>query len=110
MARSEPFRDQDYLAYIRKQPCLVCGGAQGPSVAHHEGNGGKGLKASDYDTVPLCPVHHGERHSRPSREFWDDHRINPWFEIRWFISWYLTYTLTGRPPRSPSRRPPERPG
>ncbi|MBU0516744.1 MAG: DUF968 domain-containing protein [Proteobacteria bacterium] len=110
MARSEPFRDPAYLAYIRKQPCLVCGGAQGPSVAHHDNNGGKGLKGSDYDALPLCPVHHQERHNKPRSTFWDDHRIDPEREIRWFLSWYLVYTVTGRPPRSPSRRPPERPG
>ena len=39
--------------------CIVCG--QG-AVAHHirylGAGGGIGLKCSDFETIPLCPMHH----------------------------------------------------
>ncbi|MBU0515573.1 MAG: DUF968 domain-containing protein [Proteobacteria bacterium] len=110
MARSEPFRDKAYLAYIRLQPCLVCGGARGPSEAHHEDNGGKGLKGSDYRALPLCSIHHRERHDTGQQTFWTRNNLDPRAEMLRYLEWYLVYTLTGRPPKSPSRRPPERPG
>ena len=47
--------DKDYLAFIRKQPCLVslC---PHKSFAHHDPSVGAG--GSDYTTLPLCHNHH----------------------------------------------------
>lgn len=38
--------------------CIICGAA---AVAHHIKSGtssGMGMKASDFETIPLCPPHH----------------------------------------------------
>ncbi len=45
--------DEDYLAWIRTQPCLVC---KMGSVPHHTVS--KGAGGSDLKAVPLCPDHH----------------------------------------------------
>ncbi|WP_335961640.1 hypothetical protein [Acinetobacter haemolyticus] len=49
-------RDHKRLAAIRKLPCVKCGG--GPSQAAHSNSSkhgkGRGIKASDEFTVPLC--------------------------------------------------------
>ncbi|MEQ1066312.1 hypothetical protein ABLB96_14735 [Acinetobacter sp. XH1741] len=50
-------RDSKRLAEVRKLPCMRCG-APAPSQAAHSNSGkhgkGKGIKASDEFTVPLC--------------------------------------------------------
>lgn len=46
----------DYLAYIRKKACVICG--KSPCEPHHFGRSGVGKKSHDYETVPLCTAHH----------------------------------------------------
>lgn len=50
-------RDSNYLALVRSQPCVACGNLE-DNHAHHFGKAGKGIKASDYETVSLCNAHH----------------------------------------------------
>jgi hypothetical protein len=52
----KPERNEKYLAWIRRQPCLVC--SHRPCHAHHAGRRHMGQKPSDYTAVPLCPEHH----------------------------------------------------
>lgn len=53
-------RDAKRLAAIRKLPCIKCGSS--PSQAAHSNFGehgkGKGIKADDKYTIPLCQVCH----------------------------------------------------
>lgn len=49
-------RDKDYLGRVAELPCVACGAW--PVHVHHRTGAGFGLKASDYDTMPLCPKHH----------------------------------------------------
>ncbi len=51
-----------HLAWIRQQPCCVCGGTFG--VVPHHSTVGRGLsrKTSDRETMPLCVKHHREFH------------------------------------------------
>jgi hypothetical protein len=69
-------RSAKYLAYIRRQPCLISG-CRGKAEAAHTGRHGVGIKASDFDAVPLCTEHHTlSAHSyhalgeRPFAKFW----------------------------------------
>lgn len=65
----KPWRDKNYLAWIRELPCVHCG--SWPTEAHHLislgiGEGVMGDKMPDYAAIPLChachqSVHHGER-------------------------------------------------
>ena len=105
---SEPFRNPDYLAYIRRQPCLVCGGACGPSEAHHEYGHGTSIKGSDFRALPLGTKHHRERHDK-GRRFWDEYNIDPTAEMMRLLEWYLVFNGHGKPPGNPRQRPPERP-
>lgn len=54
-------RDAERLAAIRKLPCIRCG-LPAPSQAAHSNSSkhgkGRGIKASDLYTVPLCYVCH----------------------------------------------------
>lgn len=61
-------RDRKYLDWIRSLHCVVCQGR--PVHAHHEGKRGIGIKASDYDAIPLCENHHRERHQIGQKSFW----------------------------------------
>jgi hypothetical protein len=53
----KPARNPVYLAWIRTQPCVVCGRTQRIEAAH-TGLRGLGQKSSDFSTIPLCETHH----------------------------------------------------
>lgn len=77
-----PARNEDYLNYIRKMPCMICRGqTDDPLEMDHQseaahvrigGDGGMGLKPSDYRSVPLCHIHHRSQHVSGERTFWRD--------------------------------------
>ena len=52
-----PTRNPKYLAWIRTQPCVVCGARRGIEAAH-TGPHGLGQKSPDTSAIPLCPTHH----------------------------------------------------
>lgn len=51
--------DRAYLALVALLPCAVrnacCGGR---ITVHHRSGAGMGLRASDFETIPLCERHH----------------------------------------------------
>src|ERR1022692_3181067 len=53
----KPARSPKYLAWIRTQPCLVCGSTRWTEAAH-TGPHGLGQKSPDTSAVPLCAKHH----------------------------------------------------
>jgi hypothetical protein len=60
--------DDDYLAWLRRQPCVGIGECgQGIEAHHVTGRGMGGSKQDDRDTVPLCRPHHQILHD--SAEF-----------------------------------------
>ena len=59
-------RNKEYLKWIAGLGCIIC---QAPAVAHHQGKRGMGIKASDFDTIPLCHIHHQEIHQHGSKTF-----------------------------------------
>jgi hypothetical protein len=76
-------RDEDYLAFVRTQPCCVCRDpnsteAHHPRVGHiNDGGPGMAQRASDKWALPLCSRHHRELHSMSEREFWASLNIDP---------------------------------
>lgn len=46
--------ERDHMGLVAELPCCVCG-RSGVHV-HHIGN--QGVRASAYQTIPLCPGHH----------------------------------------------------
>ena len=53
----KPQRNSRYLAWIRTQPCVVCGATRGIEAAH-TGPHGLGQKSPDSSAIPLCHKHH----------------------------------------------------
>lgn len=53
---------KQHMQAVRDLGCIACkqmGFPDSPAVAHHiRAGGGMGYKASDYETIPLCPTHH----------------------------------------------------
>ena len=74
----KPQRNPRYLAWIRTQPCLVCG--RSPSDPHHlrfAQPRAIGLKVSDEFTVPLCRGHHRQLHQAGDEvAWWENLKIN----------------------------------
>ena len=70
-------RSRDHLAFVGRQPCLVCG--RRPAHAHHlrfAQPRAMGLKVSDEFTVPLCAGHHDAVHKTgDERAWWARHGI-----------------------------------
>lgn len=70
-------RSKEHLAFVGKQPCLVCG--RRPAHAHHirfAQPRAMGLKVSDEFTVPLCAGHHDALHKAgDERAWWARHGI-----------------------------------
>jgi len=72
-------RSVGHLAFVRRQPCLVCG--RSPVDAHHirfAQPKAMARKVSDEFTVPLCRRHHEQLHSQADeRGWWDALDIDP---------------------------------
>lgn len=69
--KEKRIRDKAHLAFVGRQPCLVCG--RTPAHAHHlrfAQARGMGLKVSDEYTVPLCSVHHDALHRTGDESAW----------------------------------------
>ena len=65
--KPKKYRNNLYLAHVRRRPCLVCGS---PVVdVHHVSfhDAGWGTKSSDLTAVSLCREHHGLIHTDPKR-------------------------------------------
>jgi hypothetical protein len=75
----KPARSAAYLAWIRTQPCVVCG-RTGWIEAAHTGLRGLGQKSSDYSAIPLCAVHHrtgkDSYHRLGARQFAQTHNLD----------------------------------
>lgn len=53
-----------HMAAVAQLPCVCC--YREPVVVHHVIHGRFAQRrASDFDTIPLCPEHHDELHLRP---------------------------------------------
>ena len=87
--RSERVLDADYLARVRELPCCArtlgdMFGCRGRIEVDHAGRKPAGRKCSDDETVPMCSLHHSERHtfiglfggwSRAQMRAWLDEQI-----------------------------------
>ena len=76
-----------YIRFIRSISCIVCGGSPvDPDHLQHRGMGGAGKGGTatgtvlDYSCIPLCRVHHSERHSLGINGFEKKYRLNLWRE------------------------------
>jgi Protein of unknown function (DUF968) len=75
MYYNKRFRNANYLSWIRTQPCVVTDMdfTQTDMVAHHVrlgGDGGMGLKPSDYRCIPLTAFQHVKLHAMVESEYY----------------------------------------
>ena len=85
---------KSYIKYIKSIPCLVCGHRPvDPDHLSHRGSAGKGKTITgtilDYSCVPLCRIHHSERHSSGLKKFQERYRINLWKEAHTLLRRYF---------------------
>lgn len=82
-------RDPAYLAWLRRQPCVICGTRRKVEAAHVRAGypdagwapTGMMQKPDDRRSVPLCSAHHREgpdaQHRASERAWWSNHGIDP---------------------------------
>ena len=77
LPKEKRIRDRAHLAFVARQPCLVCG--RRPAQAHHlrfAQPRAMSLKVSDEFTLPLCNTHHDSVHKTgDERAWWARHGI-----------------------------------
>jgi len=60
--KKPPTKDEDkHIKKVLSMGCIVCVNlehGETPAVPHHIGNGATGMKASHYEVIPLCNIHH----------------------------------------------------
>ena len=77
--KDKTYRSEEYMDFIRSQPCLICGK---PSVCHHEPLNGRGTssKGPDNESLPLCDKHHTtgipNRHMTGRKTFYEYYGID----------------------------------
>ena len=99
----KPQRNPRYLAWIRTQPCCVCGSKKGIE-ASHTGPHCIGQKSPDCSAIPLCARHHrtsnDSYHRLGPRKFSEKHsldipalvrRLNLKPKIRVEAGWFVAY-------------------
>lgn len=77
-------RDNKHLAWIRQQPCCICGDNTTTEAAHIRTSNlelgkddfGWG-RPSDKWVLPLCGSHHREQHTMNEMAFWAKHGKDP---------------------------------
>ena len=89
---------KEYLKHVRKHPCFVCSETN-VDCDHLQirGMGGKGSRKGahsgtiiDFSCVPLCRLHHTERHSLGIRRFNEKYNVDLWKEALMLLrSWYV---------------------
>ena len=82
-------RDPAYLAWLRRQPCVICGTTKRIEAAHVRAGypsagwapTGMMQRPDDQRAVPLCATHHREgpdaQHRTSERAWWSAHGIDP---------------------------------
>src|SRR4029077_6863608 len=79
LPKDRPDRDADYLAFVRNETCAAwsheCAGV---TEAAHLYVHGKGIKASDFFTIPLCSEHHRRQHNVGIATFQQNEGVNLW--------------------------------
>jgi hypothetical protein len=99
----KPQRNPRYLAWIRTQPCCVCGSTR-RIEASHTGPHGISQKSPDISAIPLCAKHHrtgnDSYHRLGPRKFSQRHdldipaivrRLNLKPTIRVEAGWFVAY-------------------
>lgn len=61
MAKAATAKEKRHLNKVANIGCIVClnlGLGETPAEIHHIGNGTMAKRASNYESIPLCHIHH----------------------------------------------------
>jgi len=58
MAKKAESDHMDKVASLGCIACLTIGYEDTPAEIHHISNGAMGKRATNYEVIPLCPIHH----------------------------------------------------
>ena len=84
---------QDFLQYIREQPCSVC--FEKPSDPDHLNQIGMGRNRKNpnliehWSCVPLCRHHHIKRHAIGTKAFEKHYKVNLWKDNADYLTTFL---------------------
>ena len=82
--------NKEYIKYIKSQPCCVCGQSPvDPDHLNHRGMGGGDTTEQDFSCVPLCRIHHTERHAKGIRAIYDTYRVDLWKDAHMYLRRYF---------------------
>ncbi len=77
-------KDERRLAWLRTQPCVICGAINTEaahirvgSIGHGKRDTGMAEKPSDKWTVSLCNWHHRRQHAMNELDFWREVGMDP---------------------------------
>ena len=76
-----PPRSKAHLAFIRSLPCVVCKRTRNVEAAHAPGSRGMAQKRSDFETLPLCRLHHQEQHRIGWTQFIRSYEL----DVQWWL-------------------------
>jgi len=69
--KNKRIENDEYLAFVRDLPCVVCfQNAEPHHIKNEWASSGVGTKGHDIHTIPLCRKHHAEFHQK-GREKWE---------------------------------------
>lgn len=53
-------KEREHMSKVASIGCIVCrmAGLMSEAEIHHIGNGAMGKRASNYEVIPLCHIHH----------------------------------------------------
>ena len=88
--------NSDYIKYIRSNGCRVCGKFPvDPDHLTARGMGGAGKGGTvtntkkDFTCIPLCRLHHTERHQLGNEKFEKKYNINVWKDAHQLVVNYF---------------------
>lgn len=61
MAKKSTAKEKRHMNRVAEMGCCVCvllGHGETPAEIHHIGNGTMAKRASNYEVIPLCHIHH----------------------------------------------------
>ena len=61
VAKKPTTAEKNHMNKVANMGCIVCvndGHGETPAEIHHIGNGATGMRATNYEVIPLCHTHH----------------------------------------------------
>lgn len=87
ISKPEQVVDARYKKYILSHSCLVCPSRE-VDGDHLMARGRGSASQNDYSLIPLCRIHHSERHQIGNQKFEQRYTVNLWLEAWRLLAWW----------------------